>query len=114
MSRVRLTTGILWVVLPLIGFADLLIELNKNAFDNWPRFVPVFGAFLALTACGLYFLLGWPGAKWVLRVAATLSSVYVLFGIMHSVDHGPDWIALAFPIALVTFGVFSVAVAGRA
>src|SRR5689334_10263770 len=114
MTRLRSTTAALWVIWPLAYLIVVLIELRQDESGLWLRLMPVFLALLAVSASGLYFLLEWPGAKWVLRVAAALTALYVLFGIAHSVGHGTDWFALALPLALVAFGVFSIAVAGRA
>jgi|SoiMethySBSTD1v2_1073268.scaffolds.fasta_scaffold1689077_1 hypothetical protein len=114
MSRLRLTTAAIWVIWPLTYLVVLLFQLRQDDSGLWLRLMPVFLLLLSLSACGLYFLLEWPGAKWVLRVAAAFTALYVLFGIAHSVDHGPDWVALAIPSSLVAFGIFSIAVAGRA
>jgi hypothetical protein len=108
----------LWVLLPLAFLVVDLYYLAANEFESWPRHVLFALCLLAVSACGLYFLLAWPGATWVLRIVASLVSLYFLFWASAAADAGPgqpaDWGNAALPLVMVAFGVFTVAIADRA
>ena len=118
MTRLRLSVGILWVLWPLALLGFELYLLAERGFDNWPRWVPFHLVLVFISACGMYFLLGWPGAKWVLRAVGLVVALYLGATALIVGGHDPDapfrWASAAVPLSGVAFAVFSIAVAHRA
>lgn len=115
MSRLRVSLGVVWVLWPLGLLGIELYMLASIGFEDWPRWVPFFLLLLFISACGIYFSFGWPGAKWVLSVVALAVGLY--FGLIAMLAGGNDpqgsfqWGNAAVPLAGVGFAVFSIGVA---
>jgi hypothetical protein len=61
--------GWLWFVVPLTLLGYEMWDAIHTEFLGFGFYFVVWGGLLILTLCGAWFLLGMPGAKWVLRVA---------------------------------------------
>jgi hypothetical protein len=73
---------------------------------------------LFISGCGLYFLLGLPGAKWVLRAVSLVIGIYFAYAALVAGGHNPaesfQWINAAIPLVAVAFAAWSIGVAHRA
>lgn len=118
MSRLHLSVGIAWVLWPLALSGFELYLLAASGFENWPHWVPFHLILWFISACGMYFLLDWPGATWVLRAAALIVGLYLGLTALivggHDLDSPFQWANAAVPLAGVAFAMFSIAVARRA
>lgn len=118
MSRLRISVGIFWVLWPLAPGAFELFLLATGGFEDWPRWVPLQLVLLFISACGVYYLLGWPGAKWVLSVVAFLVAIYLgvaalIFG-ANDPGESFQWLSAAPALAGMAAAIFSIVVARRA
>ena len=99
------------------------MELHSTGAQDgdWTRWLEHFPfAFLQLmiSLCGMYYLLGWPGYKWVIRGVALVVGLYFAVTALVVGAYNPGepfrWAAAAIPLALVALAAFSAAVAHRA
>lgn len=120
LSRTRLVVGWLWVLWPL---AFLAVEVYFTAakdgdWSGWLELFPFAFIPLMITMCGVHYLLGWPGSKWVLRGVALVVGLYfaVTALVVGAYDPGEPirWRAAAVPLAFVVLAAFSTAIAHRA
>jgi len=87
-------------------------------FIRLSYYVVVWGFLLTLALCGFWFLVDGPGAKWVLRAAATVVALYVILMFLISSGDAPfygghDYSLYAYMAAGVAFCAFTFYVAGR-
>ena len=118
MSRLRLLLGLAWILVPFAFLAFDIYNETQRDFLRWSYYLAVWGGLVLLAMSGLYFLLAMPKAPIVLRIAAVLVALYTSLGIAITVSNAPhyggiNWFALSVPLAIVTFSLFSVLVAGR-
>jgi hypothetical protein len=76
MRRVVAALGWAWFLGPLFVLAVVAWRDLHAPFLNFGYYFAVWGGLLALSLCGGWFLVGIPGAKWMLRVAALLVMSY--------------------------------------
>ena len=75
---VQTATGFAWLVLPLLLLAYFIWSDLQNDFLTLGYYVVLWGSQVLLALCGFWFLVKGPGAKWILRVAATSVALYAL------------------------------------
>ena len=68
----------LWFVVPLLLVAYLAWNSAHSEFVSFAYYVVAWGGLLAVALCGAWFLVGMPGAKWVLRAAAVVVALLVV------------------------------------
>ena len=76
MRRLTTALGWVWFLGPLFVFAFVAWSDLHAPFLNFGYYFVVWGGLLGLSLCGGWFLVGMPGAKWALRVAALLVTLY--------------------------------------
>lgn len=120
MSRKRLIVGWLWVLWPL-AFLAAEVYFTAAKEGDWTRWLQLFPfAFMPLmiSICGMYYLLGWPGSKWVLRgVALVVGLCFAVTALVVGAYNPGEpfrWGAAAVPLALVVLAAYSAAIAHRA
>ena len=112
------TVGWIWFVAPLAILAYHVRASVRSSFISFEYYIVVWGALLAVAACGAWYLTGMPGAKWALRFAGALVGLFVMLNGLVSASNAPyygghDYV-LYFCLALViAFCMFTIAVAGR-
>ena len=118
MGSARRITGWICLIAPLclLGF-HLWVDL-RGAFVSFAYYIVSWGSLLALTLCGFWFVLDGPGAKWMLRVAATVTALYIalmfLITLGHAGHHGShDYLFYTAMVAGVAFCAFTFFVAGK-
>jgi hypothetical protein len=118
MSTTARVIGWLWFVVPL---ALLVYQMWVDVHAEFLRFAyyfVVWGGLFVLALCGAWFLIGMPGAKWVLRTAAIAVALYVtLLGLIASSNapfyDGHDFVLYACVALVVAFCAATCLVAGR-
>jgi hypothetical protein len=74
----RTATGFAWLVLPLLLLVYFIWSDLQHDFINLGYYVVLWGSQVLLALCGLWFLVSGPGAKWILRGAASSVALYAL------------------------------------
>ena len=118
MSLSARIVGWLWLVVPLLllGY-EVWIGVHSE-FIGFAYYFVSWGGLLALTLCGAWFLIGMPGAKWVLRVAAIAVALFVGLNGLIAFSNAPfyaghDFVLYGFLMLAVAFCVASYLIAGR-
>ena len=78
MGKLVRIAGWLWFIVPLVLLSYVLWHDLHGEFLRFSYYFVVWGGLLAISGCGGWFLVGMPGAKSVLRVAATAVALYVI------------------------------------
>ena len=118
MNQLRVTTGAVWMLWPLMLVGIDVVDLAARHFEYWPRHVPFIGILLLGALCGFYFFCSLPGSRWVLAVAAVVASLYFLFWVLAAGSPSPSGAFEArnviLPLTLLLVTASSVIIAFRA
>ncbi len=118
MARVSRVFGWVWLVVPLVLLAYAVWSAVHTEFLSFTYYFFVWGGLLALSLCGAWFLIGMPGAKWVLRFAALAVALYVVLNGLIAWGNAPyygghDFLLYGYLALVVAFCGASVYVAGH-
>ena len=118
MNRLRVMTGAIWMLWPLVLVGIDVFDLAARQFESWPRHVPFIGLLLVGALCGFYFFCSLPGSRWVLAVAAAVASLYFAFWVLAAGFPGPtgpfEVRNVGLPLALLLVSASSIIAAFRA
>jgi hypothetical protein len=117
-AKVRTVAGWIWLVVPLLLLVAHIWMSVRQEFISLSYYAVVWGSLLALSLCGFWFVIDGPGAKWLLRAAATVVALYVILMFLISSGNAPfygghNYFLYAYMAAGVAFCVFTFYVAGR-
>jgi hypothetical protein len=118
MSTSERIFGWLWLVIPVALLAHQVWVDVHTDFLSFGYYFAVWGGLLAISLCGAWFLIGMPGAKWVLRTAAVAVALYVaLMGLVASSNapfySGHDFVFYGYVALVVAFCVATYFIAGH-
>lgn len=104
--------GWVWLLGPLALFVFQLWTDIHAPFLNFEYYIVSWTSLLFLALCSAWFLIGMPGAKWVLRAAAILVALYtVLIALL--TEGGASVAIYASFAAILLFCVATIALASR-
>src|SRR5262245_42728859 len=118
MATLVRVTGWLWFVIPLVLLAyEIWVGVHTD-FISFGFYFAVWGGLLGLSLCGGWFLVGMPGAKWVLRVAVIAVALYVALLFLITSSNAPfygghDFLLYVYLGLVIAFCAASCFIAGR-
>jgi hypothetical protein len=89
-----------------------------SEFAGFAYYVAAWGGLLLLALCGVWFLIGMSGAKWVLRVAAVIVALFVVLIGLIAWSNAPfygghDVVFYVYLVLAVAFCAVTYFIAGR-
>jgi len=117
-AAARRATGWIWLLGPLLLLVWHFWLSIQNEFISVAYYAVAWGSLLVLALCGFWFLIGGPGAKWILRIAAVLVALYVGLLLVITSGNAPfygghDYVGYTFMTLGVAFCVFTILISGR-
>jgi hypothetical protein len=110
--RLVFAIGWVWLLGPLASITFQLWTDFHMPFLSFEYYIVSWSSLMFLALCGAWFLIGMPGAKWVLRAAAVLVALYTLL-IALLTEGGASVAICASVAAILLFCVATIAIANR-
>jgi hypothetical protein len=115
---VRTLTGFAWALVPLLLLVYFIWSDLQGSFLSLSYYVVLWGSMVVLALSGFWFLIDGPGAKWVLRGAAGVVTLYTVFiFLIASGEAGRagehNYLMYSLMVVVVAFCAFTFFIAGR-